>query len=894
MINSDFTLVSFPLASNPAVIITWSISTNFSSANREKIALALEDILTSPTGKQLIVEPHFGGTQYTILQISNSGVNPSRTLMGLSDKAIAETETSFINKDGTLQFSSLERTIAHELSHYAIGTNDPQLVLGDEIDTLPEFIDFNKMPDIEALGGAIKFANGVIADLDGSNATVRTNYFGNVLGKSPSGEEYSQYILHLNLPNYIGADNIQRTKIGSLSQPDQGNEIRLGSNDSSTDLLIGINGSDLLVAGGGRDFLFGADGRDDLFAGDGSDVLVGGVENDKLYGGVGEDILYGEEDNDELSGGTKDNVLTQLELAGGTDEDTTFYDDEAQDRLEGGTGADKYFLHRAEHTFSIDASKAYAYFDFIEGWNHNRQERDGFSFNDTLARFETVDRIKDVDGDGEIHIQDQLGGSFHINGISRNFEHIAYQGVDFYADEDQRVSAFVKDGDLYLMTSYYDSEFGHGIPAYWSGYVATAIIEDFNSGDFNFTIPAGDQGTSGNDTPTLTPGGPGDGAYYHGLDGDDVIIGTVEGDALRGDAGNDQISGGDGDDDVSGGDGNDTVSGEDGNDFVSGGAGNDILSGGAGNDWIRGGAGRDTISGGAGDDTIYFDNADYFWTAGVPVDIGGTGTDTLIVETGSSFNTAGLSWYGFERFQGADGNDRVDGNDGTIDYWMDGGAGNDLLTGNAGNDTLLGGDGDDTLRGGAGQDEYSGGAGNDIIYYATGDLFWDSGTPKDIGGEGIDKLIIEAGSKFNTAGLSWYGFEQFEGAEKDDRVDGNDASVDYWLDGGGGNDSLKGHNGADTLIGGTGDDGLTGGAGSDTFVFRFAETGHDTISDFSAGAATDDIIEFSSSVFTSFAEVLAAATDDGVSSTITIDANTSVILSSVLVAELHQDDFNFV
>jgi serralysin len=465
--------------------------------------------------------------------------------------------------------------------------------------------------------------------------------------------------------------------------------------------------------------------------------------------------------------------------------------------------------------------------------------------------------------------------------------------VDFFADEDQILAAFVNDGDLYVMRSYRQSEYGDQIDAHWSGYVATVIIEDFSNGDFNFNLPGADEGTNGNDTPALTPPAPGEGAYYHGLDGDDIIVGTAFDDALRGDAGNDQISGGDGNDDLSGGDGNDVVSGEDGNDFVSGGAGDDTVSGGAGDDWIRGGAGRDTISGGAGNDTIYFDNGDYFWTTGVPIDIGGTGTDTLIIETGSSFNTAGLSWYGFERFQGADGDDRVDGNDGTINYWFDGGAGNDLLTGNAGNDTLLGGAGDDTLRGGAGQDEYSGGAGNDTIYYATGDLFWDSGTPKDIGGVGTDKLIIEAGSKFNTAGLSWYGFEQFEGAEKDDRVKGNDASVDYWLDGGAGNDSLKGHGGADTLIGGTGDDGLTGGAGSDTFVFRFGETGHDTISDFSAGAATEDIIEFSSSVFSSLSEVLAAATDDGTSSTITIDANTSIVLTNVLVVDLHQDDFNF-
>ncbi|MEO1109809.1 MAG: calcium-binding protein [Pseudomonadota bacterium] len=453
---------------------------------------------------------------------------------------------------------------------------------------------------------------------------------------------------------------------------------------------------------------------------------------------------------------------------------------------------------------------------------------------------------------------------------------------------------YYHEGDLYGFVEWANAEWGSGITADWWGLQAVFVIEDFQNGYFGITLPLGDVGTEGDDTPTLQPAGNGQGASYYGGGGSDTIVGTDEADILRGEAGNDDISGGDGNDDLNGGSGNDIVSGGEGNDTISGGSGTDDLSGGAGNDWIRGGLGRDTMSGGAGDDTIYFDNSDYFWNSGVPIDIGGSGTDILIIETGSRFNTSGLSWYGFEKFQGADGDDRVVGNDGTIDYWMDGGAGNDQLTGNAGNDTLLGGDGNDTLRGGAGQDEYSGGAGNDTIYFATGDVFWDNGTPKDIGGAGIDKLIIEQGSKFNTSCLSWYGFEQFEGAEKDDTVKGNDASVEYYLDGGAGNDELRGHNSSDTLIGGAGDDELWGRAGSDTFVFRFGEAGHDTITDFSAGAVSDDVIEFETAVFANFSEVLAAASDDGADTTIAIDANTSITLQNVTVSNLHQDDFQFV
>lgn len=265
---------------------------------------------------------------------------------------------------------------------------------------------------------------------------------------------------------------------------------------------------------------------------------------------------------------------------------------------------------------------------------------------------------------------------------------------------------------------------------------------------------------------------------------------------------------------ANGGSGNDQLIGNDANNTLLGNNGNDNLIGGGGNDILRGGYGNDNMSGGAGNDTIYYTNGDTFWDGGTPKDVGGSGIDTLVMESGSVFNTSGLSWYGFERFIGAGRDDRVVGNDASVDYVLDGGGGNDTLTGSGGDDELIGGDGNDVLRGGWGSDSYSGGAGNDTIYYGSGDLFWDSGTPRDIGGTGRDKLIIEAGSKFNTSGLSWYGFEEFQGAEKDDRVIGNDVGIDYWMNGGGGNDFLKGSGGTDTLIGAAGNDTLDAGASS--------------------------------------------------------------------------------
>ncbi len=277
-----------------------------------------------------------------------------------------------------------------------------------------------------------------------------------------------------------------------------------------------------------------------------------------------------------------------------------------------------------------------------------------------------------------------------------------------------------------------------------------------------------------------------------------------------------------------GGSGNDTLIGNGANNTLLGNNGNDDLIGGGGNDILRGGYGNDNMSGGAGNDTIYYTNGDTFWVNGTPKDIGGSGVDTLVMENGSVFNTSGLSWYGFEKFIGAGRNDRVVGNDDSVDYLLDGGGGNDTLIGSGGDDELIGGNGNDFLRGGWGRDTVSGGAGNDTVYYGSGDLFWDNGTPRDIGGSGRDKLIIETGSKFNTSGLSWYGFEEFQGAEKDDRVVGNEAGVDYWLNGGGGNDVLKGNGGTDTLIGGSGNDTLDAGGSSGGWQKLEGEAGNDS------------------------------------------------------------------
>ena len=58
---------------------------------------------------------------------------------------------------------------------------------------------------------------------------------------------------------------------------------------------------------------------------------------------------------------------------------------------------------------------------------------------------------------------------------------------------------------------------------------------------------------------------------------------------------------------------------------------------------------------------------------------------------------------------------------------------------------------------------------------------------------------------------------------------------------------------------------------------------------------TDDIIKFAGvGGLVSFADALANATDDRTDTTIVLDADNTVVLQNVLVAEPHSGDFLFV
>ena len=393
-----------------------------------------------------------------------------------------------------------------------------------------------------------------------------------------------------------------------------------------------------------------------------------------------------------------------------------------------------------------------------------------------------------------------------------------------------------------------------------------------------------------------------------GLGGDDIIYGGNGNDTINGNDGNDELHGDDGNDQLFGGDGNDTLYGENGNDTLIGGMGSDNLQGGDGNDTLNGGLGNDTLNGGYGDDTYIFNKGD---GADTITDYGGNnilklgaGLDKkdLIVSRNSngyillSFkdnasDSITLTSPNIQVVEFANGDkmniDEIkklsligDDTDNTIyGYYNEnntliGNGGNDTIRGDNGNDILIGGKGDDILHGGYGDDTYifNKGDGNDIIvdYGGINTLQF---------GEGISRNDLE----FNTTNLGSDLKISFKNSPNDSIIlnqssvknirfasgeilnlndinaikitgtEGGDViragiNIPHIIEGGNGNDDIRGNDYTKSISGGKGNDKLYGGSGDNIYIFNKGD-GADIIYDmagkdeiqFKEGVAPNDI-----------------------------------------------------
>ncbi len=312
----------------------------------------------------------------------------------------------------------------------------------------------------------------------------------------------------------------------------------------------------------------------------------------------------------------------------------------------------------------------------------------------------------------------------------------------------------------------------------------------------------------------------------HGGRGRDILVGGPNAESLDGGEGNDNLSGNGGDDILSDLLGDNVLQGHDGDDTLMAGAGNDTLDGGEGDDDLDAGAGDDQVFAGAGLDAVQAGDGDDYLDGGEGDDTldGGDGRDTIWAQAGEDLLLGGP---GDDGLQGGSGNDRLEGQGGRD--LLNGEEGADLLDGGMEADQAVGGDGDDTLIIGLGDDSLWGDDGRDtVVLRGTDDPDGLTATSFPNGvlqverrAGDLDGPAVAVSLASTVEGLI------VEGLGGDDVIDlsGLDPAIAVeTIDGGAGDDLLRGSHsgtrieggpGADTLIGGLGDDTLDGGQGTD-------------------------------------------------------------------------------
>ncbi|WP_170233764.1 calcium-binding protein [Novosphingobium sediminis] len=697
------------------------------------------------------------------------------------------------------------------------------------------------------------------------------------------------------------------TKSVTLSAaPADGTVIMLGG--AAADVLTGADGNDLLDAG---------DGADTLVAGAGNDTLNGGSGADKMTGGAGDDIYYVDDAGDkivEVSGGGHDLVFAAISttlaaevedlilwangplngsgnalanalygnnqtntLSGQGGDDVLFgYDGDdtlnggfGNDRLDGGRGNDSMAGGTGDDHYVIDSAGD----RIIEGQNEGTDEAriDGlasYTLGSGVENLTNLVALPTFTGKGNAlaNVLSGAAGVDYLHGFAGADRLVGGDGNDMLeggSGADQLVG-----GNGIDIASYATATAAVSVNLATQSGTGDAAGDTFDSIE-NITGSRFDDILTGNAANNYISGGAGNDTLIGG-GGLDWFLGGLGADKLNG-TGDDGASyrgsasavtvnlatltarGGDADGDVLVGisqvEGTalaDTLTGNNGNNVLIGGGDADKLDGAGGNDLIRGGAGGDIMIGGAGTDTLEYTSS----AAAVTVDLG-TGSASGGDATGDSFS-------GFENLAGS--------------------AFGDTLKAGATGSTLLGGGGDDTLIGGVGADRIIGGAGGDTMH----------------GGGGIDTLSYETSTGNVTIDLasgfaygddafgdSFTGFENLRGGSASDTLYGN-AGINV-ITGGDGGDYIDGRGGNDVIYGGAGDEAFALGP----------DSGMDHIRDFTAGGTEDRLVIYWDSRFDTFAEVMAAATQQGADTVITLSAGIGVVLEGVSKASLTAADFVF-
>ncbi len=356
--------------------------------------------------------------------------------------------------------------------------------------------------------------------------------------------------------------------------------------------------------------------------------------------------------------------------------------------------------------------------------------------------------------------------------------------------------------------------------------------------------------------------------------------------------------------------GSDILSGDINRNTLKGLGGNDTLKGRGGGDVLEGGAGKDDLNGGLGSDTASYTTS----TSRVTVDLRKTAAqsgghaqgDTLSsIENivGSAFADKLTGSAKANLIRGGKGADIMNGLGGTdtVSYagsskavtvdlrkttaQSGGHASGDKidnfenLIGSSHADRLHGDAASNVLEGGNGADALIGAGGDDTASYASSSVaVWVA-----LGQTDINLFTGDA------IGDSFDSIENLSGSKHADNLFGSlQANV---ISGADGNDRLFGGRGNDTLSGGSGDDVF------DSFYFGLNTSTHDgkdTITDFTAGAASGDKLRLGlDNIPNTFAAVMSKAVQVGNNTVIAFDAKNSITLINVQLGQLTPDDIEF-
>ena len=405
-----------------------------------------------------------------------------------------------------------------------------------------------------------------------------------------SGNDLGDYVDGGAGDDTISAGNTDDTLIGGT-----GNDILRGN--GGNDILDGGDGDDILDGGAGDDTMYGGAGTDTMMGGAGNDTMHGGAGDDTMLGSFGNDVLYGGDGNDLIDGGLDDDFLDggagDDHLLGGSG-NNILYGGSGNDLMITLSGNDQLFGGSGDDTI------------YAGGGNDLVYGEDG---NDTL-RGEAGNDVMDG-GDGNDFLDGGEGAD------------VLYGG----AGDDTLIGGAGADA----------LDGGGGVDT--ANYAASPsnVIVDLRP-------------------DPITGLGFGLGGHAEGdtLTNIENIVGTNFDDGLIGNASNNRIDGG---------------------------AGNDILDGQGGDDVLIGGPGADLVVGNSG-----FDTADYSTsTAAVTVRLNGAVTDPLLAQVSSGGDAEGDILLLVERIVGSAFNDTLIGDE--FDNTFVGGAGADVIMGGAGSDT---------------------------------------------------------------------------------------------------------------------------------------------------------------------------------------------------------------